>query len=269
MQTLLHRLETIRTECSHPAGASAASAAAPAGGFDEQRRRVASGVRRARQLIGERDREERAEPNAARVARLGAEARACLEALRAEHAGMAERHRRACEAAEFMRRRGQPAGKDAEQELSLRTDVLHVLQLHLDECQDLERRRGSAIALSARRPGDDATVTSLPEVDSPAFQLLHRNDEAVNSQLDALSDALEDLRQEAVAIRGEVELQTGALGRLDRRVGDSNEHLGALGRRLGDALLHARSGHKFCVDFVLVVVLLGLGGAIFRMAQAM
>jgi hypothetical protein len=64
-------------------------------------------------------------------------------------------------------------------------------------------------------------------------------------------------------MKGEVERQGEGLGKLEVAVDDANKSLVSVNQRLRNILTKAAPGDKFCIFFILLVLILGIGGVIY------
>jgi len=164
-----------------------------------------------------------------------------------------------------------PVSESDEKEMEYRLEIVDLCKKHVDECKSLERsgHKGANSPLF----GDDANndkplITELPDIDGDeGFQLLRRNDARIDQQLELVSQGVNVLREMAVEMGKEIELQGTMMTELDDKVERAQTHLNALNKRLKDVLTNVRKGDRFIIDFILLVILLALGGYIYNIVK--
>jgi TRAP-type uncharacterized transport system fused permease subunit len=65
----------------------------------------------------------------------------------------------------------------------------------------------------------------------------------------------------------ELTLQTAMLNEIETKVDNSNEHLLKINRKMKKTLEKVKSGDRFVVNFILLLVLLGIVGGIYTMVK--
>jgi len=184
--------------------------------------------------------------------------------MRAEHEAKKRRYEK--KAAKTKKR--DPA---VDEQLALREEVMAVIGQHIDECVMLEKKRyggGPGTSTTASSAPTDPTVTSLPDIDDPRFQQLIKTDREIDRLVEVLGENVRQLGQMARDIRDEAHAQGEILDQLDVEVSHADAKLQTLNRRLKTIVEKARPGSKFIIDFILIIVLLGLGGLIYTVIKA-
>ena len=181
---------------------------------------------------------------------------------------------------------GKKKGKDAEQ-VEQRLEVVQLVWKHIEECEALEKRRyqgknsearvelfgggrggGAGAGPSGVGPVSRVPVgggTELPEIDletQDGLKALQRKDQQIDEGLDQIAEGVNDLRHLAIDMRDEVKVQSAMVDEITHKVDAASGHLTNLNKRMKKTLANTRSADRFILDFILLVILLGVVGYI-------
>lgn len=115
---------------------------------------------------------------------------------------------------------------------------------------------------------DDNTndnTNALPLFDDADFGQIRETDTKIDRELDDISQGLLVLRDVATQMNKETIRQSEQLQRLDDKATTSTNTLQSLNTRLKSTLRSIKSGTNFIVNFVLLCILLAIGGVIVHM----
>jgi chromosome segregation ATPase len=266
MDVLMNRLREIQKECNSDKAAKEESKE-KLDPFSAAKRDISGQLRDIRLKIKERDQQERDNPGTKYGVELSHQVRMQLDAVNASYKKLSDQVGAQQTKYDKALAKGKKQNKDLEQQLSLRTDVLQVISRHIEECTALERRRGAAVAMSRPDKERDPTVTSLPDVDDPRFQQLIRTDQQIDELLDRISEGVKVLGQMAGDMHEAIEMQGQIMSTMEDQVERANETVITLNKRLRKIVTQLRSGDRFCVDFILICVIIGLAGLIYNVVR--
>jgi len=158
------------------------------------------------------------------------------------------------------------ASEDDIREMDYRNQIVDLCAKHIAECKHLEKQgfSNNNAFFDGYTKGDENVVTSLPDIEDADFQLLRQNDAKIDMKLDQVGQGVEVLRNMAMEMGREIELQGVMINELDGKVDETNAQLNNLNRRLKKTLEKVRKGDRFCIDIILVIVLLALVGYIYN-----
>eukprot|EP00727_Mastigamoeba_balamuthi_P006990 m51a1_g2911 putative C-tail anchored protein, C-terminal SNARE domain (268) ;mRNA; r:504942-505968 len=265
METMMRRLVQIREECNVKDG-SAVKTDGKVDKFTAAKTQIASELRDIRVTIKERDEQERENAQSRHAVELSHSVRMALKHVEEEYERMNDHQQKQEAKLNRAKEKGKKIDPELEQQLSFRSDVIKMISSHIEECKSLEKRRGAAISMAVPEKSDP-TVTALPNIEDPRFQVLLRNDAVIDDMLDRISDAVGTLKDMAQEMGNEIDKQETMLDDLEHRVDRADAQVTNLNKRLKKLIEQTRKGDKFCTDFILIVVLIGIGGLIFNMAR--
>lgn len=179
-------------------------------------------------------------------------------------------------------KRKNTAGKVEQQQ-----EVVDLVFKHIEECEALEKKRFTSKATDNRielfssmgrgfgaggsnqvGPVSRAPETELPDIETQeGLQQLRVKDQAIDKELEQVSAGVQDLKNIALDMRDEVQMQTAMVDEITNKVDKANVHLNNLNKRMKQTLQQTRSADRFILDIILVVILLGVVGYIISMVS--
>jgi len=164
--------------------------------------------------------------------------------------------------------KGKPVTEAETQEVEVRQEIVDLCYKHIDECKHLERQgKGGNAFFDDDKKGVDATITELPDIDDEEFIMLKRTDAQIDQQLDKVAQGVGVLREIATEIGKELELQDVMINELGKKVDDTQAQLNQINIRMKKTLQKVRKGDRFIIDFILVVVVLGIVFYIYQLSK--
>eukprot|EP00299_Pterocystis_sp_00344_P016665 c8360_g1_i4.p1 GENE.c8360_g1_i4~~c8360_g1_i4.p1 ORF type:complete len:298 (-),score=76.95 c8360_g1_i4:67-960(-) len=195
--------------------------------------------------------------------------------------------------------------KLAEGELQARTEQLSLAWKHIEECEQLEKRRytqpqtapnpqradlftksrkgkvdpsklaGGASSSKAEAsssatdaPYHPATSSELPDFEiEEQMQQLKQRDKQIDEGLEEISKGVGRLKQVAVAIGDELTLQNEMLNVIETKVDTANEQLLTLNKKMKQTLTKVKGADRFIMNFILLMVVLGIAAYIYSMLK--
>lgn len=187
-------------------------------------------------------------------------------------------------------------GKEkANEQADRQQETVELVFLHIEECELLEKKRYTSKNSEARVElfaglGNNMTPTytsctaaatgscvggaafsrgmDLPDIDAETqqgLQVLDRKNEAIDQQLEVVSEGVHELKSIALHMRDEVKVQNAMVDEITHKVESASSQLGNLNKKMKKTLAQTRSADRFCLDFILVVILLAIVGYIISM----
>jgi len=157
---------------------------------------------------------------------------------------------------------------EEEEEVQKRTEVVLLCKQHIEECRRLEKTtktNAQAVLFDSSTDSKDPLISELPEIDGDeGFQLLRHQDQEIDVRLGKLSDAVGVVKEMALEMGKEVEMQDIMIGELTKKVQTTNDKLINLNKRLKKTIEGVRKADRFCLDFILLVVILAIGGYLYN-----
>lgn len=96
---------------------------------------------------------------------------------------------------------------------------------------------------------------------------LRRKDQEIDQQLEMVSAGVTELKHIATDMRDEVTMQSAMVDEITNKVDKASTHLNQLNKRMKETLASTRSADRFIMDFILLVILLGVVGYIISMVS--
>lgn len=271
MQPLLTRLEYISNQCQDPSKRKGKEEAAQNwDDFTKLRKKIAVDIKKIREQIEERNKLfSKSDSANTQTVRMGKEIRNALKDVSKEIEVLEQMQNKDAEKIENKKLRRKEVDPEEEKEVLVnREEIVKLCKQHIEECRKMERSiRGTASAVfNDIGENDKPTVTSLPDIDGDeGFQLLHRQDKDIDEKLDRVSQGVSVLKEMAVEMGKEIELQEVIIDELDKKVDATNEQLLNLNKRMKKVLERVRKADRFCIDIIILVVILAIAGYIYNL----
>lgn len=195
---------------------------------------------------------------------------------------------------EIVKEKKKRIGRIDNAEMEKREEQLDLVWKHIEEVERLEKRRynrgaaGAAPASSGQRnqlmnsgrsrvelegaPAMDdfhpATNSDLPDFEvQEQLQEFRKRDQQLDQGLDELSQGVRGLKNVANAIGDELVVQTAMLDEIEEKVDGANQHLLSINRKMKDTLGKVKGADRFMMNFILLMVVLGIACYIYSMMK--
>lgn len=294
MNALMRKLESIEQETAEGDGKKGGNK----GGkesldeFGRLKREIHREIKAVREAIAERDLMLVKEAGSKATVEMSARIRATIKTVREEHRQMVK-----IQQTQANKRRGKNV-----QEIEHRAEVVELVLKHIEEVEGLEKRRYQTKETEARvnlfagagfgggAAGSDisglrsvmvgmpegagggpgggraATDTELPDIDvQEGLQALAKTDERIDNELEEISSGVQDLKHIALDMKEEVRLQSAMVDEITNKVDGAHDHLHNINRKMKNALKEVRSADRFILDFILIVIILGIATYCYNM----
>jgi len=259
----MKRLHKIQDECVEKQGLQAAMNDETLDEFTRLKKKLAFQVKNIRQLIHDRDEMEKTAPGTVMTVELSHKIRGALKEVRNDATQLDKMQKD--EKASYIKKNKEDKGK--EEQIELREEIVGTVFDHIEECKQLDQKRHGDSAFSKTSAPKDPLITELPDIDDAGFQLLRKNDQVIDGMLDNVAAGVSELKEIAIEMGKEAEMQGVMLDNLDNKVDKVNDQLENINIRLRKALESVRKGDRFIVDIILLCVLLGLIAYIYKIVK--
>merc|ERR1719265_564002 len=250
--------------------------------FRRTKRDIARAIKEIRQTIKERDELLEKQPGTKHTVELSAKVRSQIRAVR-EEAGRLN----ALQRQEAKKRRKSP---EQEAQANNRKEMVELVFKHIEECEAWEKRRftdkhmesrtalfsggGGGAGVSAGGIGgmtgsaggmSDPTMSELPDLETrQGLDELATRNKQIDSELAEVGEGILELKAKATAINEEVDNQIDLVDDVTGKVDKAAAHMVNINTKMKKTLENVRSGDRFVVDFILLIVLLGIVGYIYQ-----
>eukprot|EP01105_Mastigella_eilhardi_P005965 TRINITY_DN17618_c0_g1_i1.p1 TRINITY_DN17618_c0_g1~~TRINITY_DN17618_c0_g1_i1.p1 ORF type:complete len:279 (-),score=125.50 TRINITY_DN17618_c0_g1_i1:59-895(-) len=234
--------------------------------FTLKKKVVGERMRELREKIKARDQELEEHPNSEYGVILSSELRSLLSSTEAEVKKLDEVNGK--DLKKYQKKRKKPDEKLDEQ-FDVRRQLVECAYANLDECKNLEKRRyGTDVFIPGVHEDFSDAPTSLPSVaGDQQFELLMQRDAELDSILGSIHQKVKTLDQMAMEMGNVIDTQTVLIEEVNDNVTEINEKLVTLNRRMRDTLHKLRSWDMFIVDFIIVCLLCGLAGIVYKVVR--
>jgi len=227
--------------------------------FTRLKKKISKDIKSVREHINERNELLGKSENNTSTVKMSAEIRGQLKTILKEIDQLKTMVDHDNEKIEKKKAKGKTVSESEEKQFQLRQEIVDLCYKHMEECKRLERtgfQSPQSAMISDEK--NDATVTALPDIDAEEFQILRKNDALIDTKLKLVSEGVTVLREMALEMGKEVELQEVMITELDKKVDDVQKNLNQINVRMKKALQNVRRGDRFIIDFILVCVILGI-----------
>ena len=173
-------------------------------------------------------------------------------------------------------------GKGGAGEREERGEVVELVFKHIDEVEALDKRRHTSKASASRAElfsggGEKGTPvapvqrlpvgdTELPDIETQeGLRQLQQTDQHIDAELAQVAAGVADLKTVALDVRDEVQVQAAMVDEITSKVDKANRHLVNINKKMKKTLQSTRSADRFIVDFICLVILMGIIGYIISM----
>mmetsp|Transcript_29396 Transcript_29396/g.41373 ORF Transcript_29396/g.41373 Transcript_29396/m.41373 type:complete len:274 (+) Transcript_29396:52-873(+) len=270
MDVLMRKVQFIQDQCSDKkAKREQEEAEKNYDEFTKLRKKIARDIKDVRKQIQERNELLSQTDNNAQTVKMSSQVRSKIKEITRdaeELEGMYEDDKQKIEKRK-MKKKEVPA--DEEQYLEQKAEIVDLCFKHIDECKNLERAgfgggRESHVTSSRQSKLQDPTVSQLPDLEDEGFQMLKRNDAQIDKQLDQVADGVAFLKNLAVEMGKEIEMQNVIIDDLHKEVDKTQATLNDLNKRMKKILTDVRKADRFMIDLILLIILLGLVAYIYN-----
>jgi len=268
MNSLMVKLEFIQQQCADPKDRKKKQEDEKnMDDFTKLRKKIAQQIKDVRTQLEERNELLGKTENNTTTVRMSAEIRAKIKGIVKDTETLDSLQKKEFQKIEDRKAKNKKVEEKDEKQVEQRSEVVELCWKHIEECRHIERQGfGQTGALGSNDTTTKPLITELPDVDGDeGFQLLRKNDQIIDQKLELASQGVRVLKEMASDMGKEIEVQTVMLNEVTEKVDRTQAHLDNINRRLKKTLVAVRKGDRFILDFILLVILLALGGFLYNM----
>jgi len=267
MQSLMAKVEYINNECQDPEKKRKKEEEMKNwDDFTKLRKKVAQDLRHIREQIQERNAlMGKTDMGNTTTVKMGRDIRNGLKDIIKEADELESMQKREVEKLEKKKLKNKPVDPKEEEEAKNREEIVLLCRQHIEECKRLEKQVRGVTGVFTDNNTNEPLITSLPDIDGDeGFQLLRRQDQQIDEELERASKGVAVLKDIAIEMGKEVEMQEMMIDELGKKVEKTNAKLINLNKRLKKTLQDVRKADRFCIDIILLVVILAIGGYLYN-----
>jgi len=235
--------------------------------FTRLKRRIGSDLNEAIKMIKERDELELTTSSSRHTVELSNNVRKKIKEAKVGADNLTELLKRDTEKLEKKNK----SNPETEAQLENREELVGLIFQHIKEVEAFSLKKhgdGVYLAAGASNANRDVTISEIPNENDEGFQLLRRNDAILDKHLEDISESVGVLKEIALDMHKEGELQGILMDKINDKADDVNDQLENINIRMRKIIEKIRKGDRFCVDFILLCVILGIGGYIYSMVKS-
>ncbi|EGC29304.1 hypothetical protein DICPUDRAFT_90552 [Dictyostelium purpureum] len=268
MNGLIKRVEKINKECVDSADKSKQlNADGTTDAFTLLRRKIGLDIKGVKELITERDEAEINMPGSVRTVQLSHSIRTAIQDLKGECGKLQKMHDKAEQ--RYLKKNKEDPEKL--KKLELTKESCEIAWGHVKELELQNKKRGSDtnqfIPRDSSSPRNGGQIKQLPDLDHEDFIELIKTDKQIDGVLTSISEQLKVTENIANEMGKAAQRQGVLLDDLDKKAEELDEKLENLNVRLGKMLKDIRKADRFMIDVILVLILLGVGAAIYGVVK--
>jgi len=269
MQGLLAKVQYISNECEDPAKKQKAKEEMKNwDDFTKLRKKVSTELRRVREEIQQRNElMGSSEMGNATTVKMGRDIRNGLKEVMGDVNSLELMQKKRLKSLKRKKLKNKKVSEAEEQEVANRAEIVALCRDHIEECRKLERQiRGTSAfeSSSGANAVGDPTISQLQDIDDPQFQILLNLDDEIDEKLNNASKGVAILKEMAQEMGKEIEMQGLMINELDHKVEKVNSKIMNLNKRLKKTLEEVRKADRFCIDIILLIVVLAIGGYLYN-----
>jgi len=270
MNQLLQKLEKIQTECSpDKKKAQRQEEEKDLDDFMRLRKKIAEDIRNTRKQIEERNllMGNKKEKEGRDQVAISQAVRNSLKQIKADVKRLDDLQKDGQEELDQKKLKKKNVTKEQEEELKLRADIVETAWNHIKECERLEKSGYGNNQITFKgsfEDGEKPTISELPDIDDPKFQLLRRNDKLLDDKLLVIEEGVKIAGEIATEMSKELDKQNILIEDLEEEVNKANDTLEGLNLRMKKTLEGIRKGDRFIVDLILIIIILAIAAFIYN-----
>lgn len=272
LENLIQRIEAIHDKCRDPREKKEKEKEEAAlDTFTRLKKQIAKDVQETRKQIIERNDLLGQSDNTVATAKMSSSIRTRIRQIENDIDELETIQKKDETKMEKRREKGKEVDEKDVKENEYRVEIIDLCRKHVTECQHLEKSGFGNVANSffdGYTKKDDKVVTKLPDIDDDeAFLYLKNQDLKIDAKLELVSQGVAHLKDMALEMGNEVDRQAIAISELTQKVDDTQATLNNLNKRLKKTLQKVRKGDRFCIDIILIVIILAIGGYIYNVVR--
>jgi len=271
LDNLIQRLEYVHDKCRDPKDRKKQEQdEANMDEFTRLKKEIAKEIKETRAAIEERNELLGETENTVATAKMSSSIRTRLRNIEGDIEKLKEIQKKQVDKIEKKKAKNKNVTEEEVKESEYRTEIVDLCQKHIAECYHLEKSRFGNVQntfFEGYTKKDEVVISSLPDIDDDDFRMLKQNDQKIDAQLEIIKQGVGVLGEMANEMGKEIELQGVMINELTDRVDETQATLNNLNKRLKKTLEKVRKGDRFCIDIILLIVVLALGGYIYNVVK--
>jgi len=263
----MNKLEYIQGQCTDQKGKKKPQDDKDLDDFTRLRKKIAQEVKDVRLHLEQRNQLLAQDNNNAATVKMSSDVRARIKAIIKDTEQLDTLLKQEKESLEKKKTKGKKVEEGADKELEHRGEIVELCWKHIEECKHVERSGfGMSTGSTLDSKANEKIITELPDIEGDeGFALLRKNDALIDQKLDIAAEGVRVIKELATEMGKEIQTQGVMMEEIENKVDRTQAHLDNLNRRLKKTLDKVRKGDRFILDFILLVILLALGGFIYNL----
>eukprot|EP00735_Rhodelphis_limneticus_P011157 TRINITY_DN4220_c0_g1::TRINITY_DN4220_c0_g1_i1::g.8033::m.8033 TRINITY_DN4220_c0_g1::TRINITY_DN4220_c0_g1_i1::g.8033 ORF type:complete len:283 (+),score=39.02,sp/Q9SF29/SYP71_ARATH/29.54/7e-23,SNARE/PF05739.14/5.2e+03,SNARE/PF05739.14/9.2e-11,Syntaxin-6_N/PF09177.6/0.12,Syntaxin-6_N/PF09177.6/3.3e+02,DUF948/PF06103.6/6.1e+02,DUF948/PF06103.6/5.9e+02,DUF948/PF06103.6/0.06,NPV_P10/PF05531.7/4.1e+03,NPV_P10/PF05531.7/1.1e+02,NPV_P10/PF05531.7/0.43,Baculo_PEP_C/PF04513.7/2e+02,Baculo_PEP_C/PF04513.7 len=278
MNDLMNRLNRIERECGETKKADG-DKDDPTDEFIQSKKEIARQIADIRKSIKERDELLGKSAGTKQTVEMSAHIRSQIRAVKDEAMKLKQTHQNDL--------RKKKKDKLPQEAIEHRNEVIDLAFKHISECEQLEKRRftdksagpsadsraqlltsaaGGGQGKFIMRPATETDLRNIDDIDVvEGLKQIQEKDSQMDQDLDIISEGVGQLMHLARDMNTEINLQSQMVEEITTKVDNTAAHLQNINKKMKETLNKVRGPDRFCVDIILVIILLGICGYLYSM----
>lgn len=228
--------------------------------FTRLRKKIASDIREAKEMIHERNTTNAAGESDALAAKQSNDIRLRFKDIREDIDQLGKMQRKRQKKVDNQK---EPTEEDVDK-AKMEAEVVDYAKQHMKELERLERFGDDVEQAGLFEEDENEPVVhgGIPDIDDPQFQALIQGDKELDEDLDEILEALKNVRAIAEAMNEELKVQEELVNKVDDHMEQVEERLSTVNASLKRVLKKVRGPRQFCCDMCLCCIILGVAAAV-------
>jgi len=271
LDNLISRIQTIHDKCGDPKERKRKEEEeANLDDFTRLKKQIAKEIKETRQQIQERNELLSQTDSTVATAKMSSGIRSRLREIESDVDRLRALQKKQEDKIEKKKAKNKPVEEDDIKENEFRIEIVELCVKHIGECKHLEKQ-GFGNANTAFFEGytktDEPVISSLPDIEDPDFLILRQNNSVMDNKIELIGQGVQTLHVMATEMGKEIEVQGTMIQELDVQVDKTNAELNNINKRLKKTLEKVRKGDRFCIDIILIIIVLAIGGYIYSVVK--
>eukprot|EP00741_Cyanophora_paradoxa_P003413 tig00000704_g3316.t1 len=287
LEELIRRVEKVMDETGEGKKKKKKDDGDPSDEFTQVRTSIGNAIKEIRKMIQERDAMNPKKAGQKEVVAASAKIRGKIREVKDEYTHLKQILQSQQRQFAINSKKKKPGKSNiTEDKLSVREDMIKLIGDHIQQVEDLEKRRfgtdkndknkkklleGARAGTSGKTTfGRSAITEDLPDVNDPEIEeglerLYHKNAE-IDKDLDDLSKGVSRLDEIARTQNSQLKQQAAMIEELNKKGEQTLQHAQNVNKKMKDLIKQIKP-HNFCVDITLFIILIGCAGLIYTLVK--
>jgi len=271
LDSLIARVEVIHDKCRDPKEKKKKEEdEANLDEFGRLKKQIAREIKETRQQIAERNDLLGQTDNTTATAKMSSGIRSRIREVEANIERLKTIQQEKADKLDKKIAKGKKVDEEDIKESQFRTEIVSLCTQHIAECKHLEKQgygNANTAFFEGYTKSDEPVVSQLPDIDDADFQLLRQNDAKIDVKLSQIGEGVAVLKEIANEMGKEIEMQGVMIAELHTQADKTQAQLNNLNVRLKKTLEKVRQGNRFCIDIILIIIVLAIAGYIYNVTK--